>query len=228
MSLLEQRDLTDEERAASADEPRPGVWIEERDRPADLHGDILVDRRGDGRTLTQEETDILVACELHMTAPLSSSGELHAILGEVAALIMIDEQRLSQHAYQQRGGIHSDPLVRLLAFRVWGERDRRWRKRDTAISLVARLVVAADHIDAWRRAYGFDGVAVYDHHPDRAVVYQASRGGREARAKISHVTMAAYSHARHHELILDVFDELDAKLSAGGDPPTTGPTFEIG
>ena len=30
---------------------------------------------------------------------------------------------------EQRGGIHSDPLVRLLAYRKWANRDRAWFER---------------------------------------------------------------------------------------------------
>ena len=39
-----------------------------------------------------------------------------ALIGEVCAT-------------RQRGGIDSDPMVRLLAYRAWGDRDRTWFER---------------------------------------------------------------------------------------------------
>lgn len=128
MSLLDERDLTAAERAAIADEPRPGVWIEEHDTPADLVGDVLVQRLGDGRTLTQHETDLLVVRELWNDAP-HASAQQDALRPAVVAWLKPSMVRLTgdeRVAHQQRGGIHSDQLVRLLAYRAWGERDRQW------------------------------------------------------------------------------------------------------
>jgi hypothetical protein len=91
------------------------VWIEQRD--------------ADGRMLSQEATDTLIARELFLAAIKLPAGDerrdVLAIIGQprAVALVMDDSRR---HALVQRGGIHSDPLVRLLAFRAWGDRDRRF------------------------------------------------------------------------------------------------------
>lgn len=139
MSLLEERELTDDERAAIADEARPGVWIEEHEvfhtmrerpistrtgRPIEVKAEI--ERRGDGRAFTQDETDTLISSELHYAQilPNAEFEELRAIVGEPMDVVIMDVP--VNRARQQRGGIHSDPLVRLLAFRAWGDRDRSW------------------------------------------------------------------------------------------------------
>lgn len=143
MSILAERELTDEERAAIADEPRPGVWIEEDRIFATINNQNIIsqrtgraippirpsfDVRGDGRVLTQDEADQLIATELYFTTAAPgfdpSNAELLDIVGEPMDVVIMDVPVRS--ARQQRGGIHSDPLVRLLAFRAWGERDRRW------------------------------------------------------------------------------------------------------
>ena len=119
MSILGDHDheLTAEERAAIADEARPGVWIENG-------------LDGDGRELTQDQTDALIGRELYRQCPSDQLGTLTSIAGPLRETRM---EYPGPHgaitALTQRGGIHSDPLVRLLAFRAWGDRDRRWFER---------------------------------------------------------------------------------------------------
>jgi len=93
------RDL-EAERAARNEEPRPGVWAGEDG--ADL------------RALTQEQTDWLIRHELHQATQPTDSTRTWPL------------QLEHRNAHRQRGGIDSHPLVRLLAWRVFGERDRRW------------------------------------------------------------------------------------------------------
>jgi hypothetical protein len=99
------------EREAIDDEPRPGSWFG--------------DGRADGRMLTQGLTDLLIRAELRAATPRTASAatvaELTGILGDMTHL---DLGR--GRATCQRGGVDSDPLVRLLAFRAWRNRDRRW------------------------------------------------------------------------------------------------------
>lgn len=127
-SLFADRQLTLAERAAHDEDPRPGIWAGEA--AADL------------RKLSQNETDILVTSSMWRTIALSSSifmldeerAMLEAAIGRHA---MMSLPRLTAHlkpqqyikATTQRGGIHSDPLVRLLAFRAWGDRDQKWFER---------------------------------------------------------------------------------------------------
>jgi hypothetical protein len=123
VTLLPDRPLTPEERAAHDEEPRPGVWAGES------HADL--------RKLTQEETDVFIRAELWYAElrPPAEQAELTAVLGEPWH-IKLTRPRTSHDgpgpepwvmpAASQRGGIDSDPLVRLLAYRAWGDRDRSW------------------------------------------------------------------------------------------------------
>ncbi len=110
--LLVVRPLTAEERAAEDDEPRPGTWF----------GDLLAD----GRVLSQDDTDALIRRELFSVVADDERAELARLCGrprDVRAPVA-DFPRLE--LWHQRGGLDSDPLVRVLAYRVWGDRDRRW------------------------------------------------------------------------------------------------------
>ncbi len=124
-ALLDERELTADERQAIADESRPGVWIETFDMRQTYGGP---NEAGDGRTFTQEETDYLVVREIIRVSNHASdvwtelalwNRTVHVSYGDV-------EPKRIRPAESQRGGIHSDPLVRLLAYRAWGDRDRRW------------------------------------------------------------------------------------------------------
>lgn len=103
--------------SALLDAPRPGSWFG--------------DPSADGRMLTQEQTDGLVRAELSRGGLLRHAEELNAILGDWKSIALETHPDLHGdvfivRAHRQRGGIDSDPLVRLLAFRAWGDRDRRW------------------------------------------------------------------------------------------------------
>lgn len=97
------------ERLYLDDEPRPGSWFG--------------DTGADGRMLTQRETDLLVRAELLHVSLVST--EWKDVLG-TGLRIRLQGDNETVGAGQQRGGIDSDPLVRLLAFRVWRDRDRSW------------------------------------------------------------------------------------------------------
>jgi hypothetical protein len=61
-----------------------------------------------------------------------------------AEMVGTRRRRITVVARRQRGGIDSDPLVRLLAFRAWGDRDRYWFE-DRGV----RRGDAVDHIDGF-------------------------------------------------------------------------------
>jgi hypothetical protein len=106
-----------EERVAYDEEPRPGMWIGER--------------RAVGLALTQEATDALIRFELIRLTEAAERDEIIAAIGEPLIISMegrVERDRVIDvvQATCQRGGIDSDPLVRVLAYRTWGDRARRW------------------------------------------------------------------------------------------------------
>jgi hypothetical protein len=195
VTLLDERELTDAERAAIADEARPGVWCE-TDR-----GRI---NNGDGKRLDQQQTDILIVTELHRIPGIDQSKLVDAIGWPVKLELQpYHSQNLFQQAFEQRGGIHSEQLVRLLAFRAWGERDRTWRKRDTWKTLMDGGGVHNAII------YGFSSVSTGQIRRDGRVFVHviAERGRRKAER--------AYEPDENtSEQFLDILDELDAELAS--------------
>jgi hypothetical protein len=109
-SLLDPTGNEAAERAAIACVERPGTWF----------GDL----GGDGRFLTQEQTDYLIRRELLDITDAVDRADLRRAIGAVPRVIIpVPPNWL---ASRQRGGIDSDPLVRLFAHRAWRDRDRRW------------------------------------------------------------------------------------------------------
>lgn len=123
MSLLDERALTAAEREAIGDEPRPGVWIEECNSPPNDNGDIFADSHGDARILDQHETDSLIAYELLDCVLVGADRARLREIVTLASPIQLAYSNVTA-ATQQRGGLHSEPLVRLIAYRAWGNRDR--------------------------------------------------------------------------------------------------------
>lgn len=118
-SLFEATGNIAAEREAIAQPERPGRWYGDYD--------------ADARMLTQHETDTLIRLEIWNTRPEQATDELAKelldALGGLAVLLppeCTDAAGQLRAMLHQRGGIDSDPLVRLLAFRTWGDRDRRW------------------------------------------------------------------------------------------------------
>lgn len=142
-SLLPDRPLTPEEIVARSEDPRPGVWA----------GEASADLRG----LTQEQTDVLIRFELINFA--SHPGERDDVLAVVGSHTWLDRVLGKDAiAQSQRGGIDSDPMVRLLAFRAWGDRDRRWFE--------LRGVRAGETVHMYPcRAAGAAGNLYPDRHP---------------------------------------------------------------
>lgn len=140
-ALLDERELSADERAAIADEARPGVWLY---ASGNTH-------RGDGRALDQENTDAAIEIEMRFVF-MRQHAERIAISGVLPRfrrpVIMVEQADgsgeravMNLEMLTQRGGIHSDPLVRLLAYRAWGERDRRWFASDECANLKRRLTL---------------------------------------------------------------------------------------
>lgn len=111
MSLLD-RDGTPEDRAAAADAPRPGIWT----------GEDAADRRA----LTQDQTDMLIRFELYRRADRDERDAIVSAVGGQPGLVFLEDAGRVTRAQCQRGGIDSDPLVRILARRAWGDRDQQW------------------------------------------------------------------------------------------------------
>lgn len=115
MSLFPERDLTPEERAAHDEDPRPGWTTDGAHR------------------LDQQQTDTLIRAELYCFGDLeqyqSEIATRRQLLGEPAFIGLQIGKRQHIAVHEQRGGIDRDPMVRLLAFRAWGDRDRMWDPR---------------------------------------------------------------------------------------------------
>jgi len=165
-SLLD-RDSTPEDYEAERDAPSPGVWAGEPG--ADL------------RRLTQEETDALIRSELFRSAGAEEvTGVLSAIGGSVSS-----PPWNSGQPSVQRGGIDSDPLVRILARRAWGDRDRQWfalrgvRKGDSLTSRGGAPNVQR----AWHGEYVI-GTATCDARPGETYT-NVSRAGDPVRCRVS-------------------------------------------
>jgi len=152
----DRRSLLDHEpseldREAELDEPRPGVW------------------RSDGTPISQAETDLLIRHELFWVTAAEDRDELRVIVGDISGLWIDGEQR---------GGIDTDPLVRVLARRAWGDRDRGWFERYPEV------------FEQLRELYGFDRLVI-DRDPARACfVATAGVPGRIAQCSLHDVALA--------------------------------------
>lgn len=166
-SILDDRALTKEEREAIADEPRRGVWIES-------HNGFVI---GDGRPLTQHETDCTIVRELLRSAkwrdvfaheenslaivePWLHQIRLDAEAGhrerqKMAGFPRGNPEKRYVVPSQQRCGLHSDDLIRLLSFRVWGNRDRDLGKTLAVILGVARSGAGASAGEIVRSMHDF-------------------------------------------------------------------------
>jgi hypothetical protein len=152
-SLLDPTGNEAAERAAIACLERPGTWC----------GDL----GGDGRLLTQEQTDYLIRRELLEISDAAGRAELRRAIGRVPRVIIPVPPNWV--ASRQRGGIDSDPLVRLLAYRAWGDRDRYWLEAYGV--RVQDLIIVSDSgevVRAWP-ADGVHGLATRDAHPGTRV-----------------------------------------------------------
>jgi hypothetical protein len=173
--IFETRALTADEQIAHDDEPRNGIWWQ----PSWMQGGPA-----DKRPLTQEQTDRLIANELRSHYNDFPAGDMFRLTEPYAPAsidLVVELTRVQQApgplgtswpvgqakitvarvAHCQRNGIHSDPLLRLLAYRVWGERDRAWQStidtyvRLAGISGVTPQFVAVDAV----RQFGGDANA---------------------------------------------------------------------
>jgi hypothetical protein len=116
-SILGVRALTPEECAARDEWPRPGILL----------GGLGLDDSL-RRTFTQDETDTLIRRDLIVHTEPGERHELARIVGAPCDVVIKSTRCAGLHVapVSQRGGIDTDPLVRLLAYRAWGDRDRRW------------------------------------------------------------------------------------------------------
>lgn len=118
--LFAERALTKLEAMAQDHAPQPGVWWQS---PVDAAGYL----EGNGRQLSQDETDLLIVSELYKTGTRADLELLEQLWGP--PIVFRDRDKRSSHditARQQRGGVHSDPLIRIAAVRAFGLRDFQW------------------------------------------------------------------------------------------------------
>lgn len=188
MTLLVERDLTPQEREAVADEPRAGVWVE-TDAPTYPH------EAGDGRELTQDQTDCLIVTELGLATDEPFNEFVALVDPWVRPVYLASANPVRMHdARQQRGGIHSEPLVRLLAFRAWGDRDRKWFEPDRVIM----------------RGYGFDDLVVERNERERVSTYRARKG--EAVAEFSITDSEIWRGPGNGSVMKEAFERLARRL----------------
>lgn len=124
-------EFTADELAAERDEPRPGLWWERDAAPI----------QGDGRALEQHATDCLIVRELmRRSEGLTTVREIEQLrrvmqpwFQQVRVVVepwdnapTLAPIQWEGEARQQRGGVHSDPLTRVIARRVFGRRDLDW------------------------------------------------------------------------------------------------------
>jgi hypothetical protein len=151
---------TPEDLQAERDEPRPGlVAVKQDPRPWDL------------RALTQDQTDQLIRFELAQMCRDSTEHEqiVQSIDGGAAEPVINIAVRRERYSWQ-RGGIHSDPSVRVLARRAWGDRDRAWfelrgvKQGDRVCTAPSASLLVC----AWP-GEASDGRALRDAHPGEMV-----------------------------------------------------------
>lgn len=188
--LLVSRDLTPEEREAHAADPRPGRWL----------GEAFAD----GRALTHNETDRLIRAEIVMRARPEERADLERMIGKPRAVDLGNSphsgraarlsdfyagrtegrettwfHRALRFAHVQRGGIDSDPMVRLLAFRAWGDREVGEifeQRRGTAITSIVGRVPGVTSVEVYEATVNRGEIAVViDHRSEHYTLSLAVR-----------------------------------------------------
>lgn len=99
------REVLDLKSRSTEQTRRPGRWCE----------------TGDGLLLSQQDTDTLILSEV-LTCLWRMSNDTHRQAFDMfapQAAVVID----GNIAMSQRGGLHSDARVRMLALACWGDRD---------------------------------------------------------------------------------------------------------
>ncbi len=113
---------------------------------------------------------MLIRLELLAVAPQHERTELIRAFGDPSARWGMDG--IARTASVQRGGLDSDPLVRVLARRAWGDRDRQWCA-DRGVRKDDRIVVIeADGVRKVATAWPgeiFSGFALSDALPGERV-----------------------------------------------------------
>ncbi len=119
-----------DEIAAGQVDQRPGVLY------VHLHAAPLSQLSWNDRQTTQDETDALIIGELADKCPTVEREDFLKLVTTLGVypkmpsreLYIAAGSRSAEFAafHEQRGGIHSEPLVRILAYRMWGDRDRKF------------------------------------------------------------------------------------------------------
>jgi hypothetical protein len=108
--------------------PRAGRWYEgdvtvvnETDARRTFVVDDLLKTRGDGRSLSQDDTDQLIVVEVHHAILPVSMDVMQALWRSLPWPKLTNPDIWLAAA--QRGGISSQPLARAVAMALWGDRD---------------------------------------------------------------------------------------------------------
>lgn len=135
--LFAERPLSKLEAYAHDMEPMPGVWYQDpTDYVRNTSGFVFVSTlghrtkraprlRGDGEKLTQLETDLMIVAELYKAGTREDQVMLERLAGpRILWRKFYEGDRVT--VCQQRGGQHSDPLIRVAAARAFWDRDFVW------------------------------------------------------------------------------------------------------
>lgn len=176
-SVLVRHASTDEDREAALEGPRPGVWADEAE--ADL------------RALTQDETDAVIRSELAEWGARPELDEIVNAAGGHREVIVPIRHAPCFRVKQQRGGIDSHPLVRILARRAWGDRDRQWfalrgvrQGEQVGGSTVMVATVVPRVALAWRGDI-IIGHALHDARPGEALDVEPGSGSGARRCVVT-------------------------------------------
>lgn len=211
-------DPVDHEREAEQREPRPG-WV-----MFDTETPLRVD---------QDDTERLIASELLSLAMFDEVDDLTRLIGSPMG-IWVDAADTAGPGYRQivqrqRGGISTDPLVRVLAYRAWGDRDHSWingpRHRADVISVVSQGFAVGHFVRDLRvlcRAFNFD--ELYGHGGDHGGDHGGHGGDHGEFRFLAHrsnyialveVEWPTPDSPSPIKTLLDMLDLLKKKIDAG-------------
>ena len=101
---------------------------------------------------SQRVTDIAIASELFRLCSLDERTDLLGLLAE-------DEWTIVDQA-PQRGGLHSDPMIRTISVHAWSRRDLDWTPAQVAIDNARELVVALERAHRAQAPYDSRAVSI--------------------------------------------------------------------
>jgi hypothetical protein len=188
LGLLDYEQFSDEAREYAKRPPMPGLAYVNGPSP---------------ERLTQDETDALILCDLYTRLTAIEQAELCALQGPPMAIKIHVRARIGARHYrlatEQRNGLHSDPLIRALAYVAWGMRDMWWlsigapRLTQLLCAHHATLEAGSAIASGARVTIDLDGVARADRHLLHSewlpvfVAFESCKAGAMFRARRDYV-----------------------------------------